>query len=268
MLALTGRHVLGAAAIPLILYATAFQLGTAEAGIFQIAVRLYSLVDSIVMTPYRFVVMPIFAMARKGKIELAKQVSKAVRLGSLIASPAYFCLIVIAPSLIPFVLGEKNGSACVLAVQLLSINGVMAAPTNVINQILVARGYASAVFRRSLLMYVLAIFPALLATLHSVQAVAFVYGTVGGLSGLIVTLVFAKKYLYINVGTVVRGWLRLSIAGALLLLLYGIYQFISPGNYLFQMALILTLSPVLFLLVLLLIARGELRALIDVVRGH
>jgi O-antigen/teichoic acid export membrane protein len=266
MLVLTGRHVLGAATIPVISYATAYQLGTTEAGIFQIAFRINSLVDSLIMMPYRFVVMPIFASAKKSAMDLAKQINKAVALGSIIATPFYFGLIIIAPSLIPFVLGIQNGGPCVIAVQLLSIQGVMAAPVNVMNQIMVARGHAIVVFRRSLLMYAFTVIPVVLATLHSVIAVAFIYGSVGGLSGLILTLICARKYLHINVKNVVRTWLRLTMVGAFLLSLYGIYLFTLPAQYLVQISLIISLSPVVYFFTLFLIAKNDLNGLIAAVK--
>jgi len=268
MQALMGRHILGAATMPVMQFAVAVQLGTADAGIFQVAVRVFTLVESIVMTPYRFVVMPLFAMAKKGTDQLATLANKAVSMGCLIAAPAYCGLIAVAPSLMPLMLGEKNGPPCVLTVQLLSLNGVLGASSLVVNQILVARGYAAVVFRRSLLLYALSIAPAVMATVYSVQAVAFVYGAIGGSVSLLVSWFFAKKYIGVNVLQVASTWARVTVAGALLSSLLLVYLLIPGKQYLFQFVLVVAFAPIIYVSTLFFSAKNELIALVGVLRAR
>ena len=211
--ALIGRNLLAAATMPLIQYVTALQLGTHDAGILQISTRIYTLVDSVVMTPYRFVVMPLFAALRSAQDDVGDKAARAVAMGTFVSVPVYMGLALVAPVLLPTAVGAANGLPSVPIVQWLCLHGVLASASPVANQILTARGAASVAFLRSRQTFAFAVVPTLLATMHSLQAVAFTYGVIGGLASLALTLRALHNTLGVPAASLFSPWLRICLAG-------------------------------------------------------
>lgn len=255
---LIGRNVLAAATFPLIQYSVAIFLGTHDAGILQISIRIYSLVDSVVMTPYRFVLLPIFASMKRDGTEIAEKSLSAIGLGSFVSVPAYFGLLVIAPALVPLAVGPANGEPSVLIIQLLCLNAIIGSCGPIVNQILVARGYVSIVFRRQIAMYLCSILPSSLAAFFSLKAVALTYGAFGGSVNLLFTLLLARRYLGVPVQNALGVLARIILSASSLLLLLWVSSKISIDP-LPQIGFIIVAAPLLYVSICALFQVQELR---------
>ncbi|MFW5330330.1 oligosaccharide flippase family protein [Hydrogenophaga sp. ZJX-1] len=266
LLALGGRHLLGAAALPILQYTTAVQLGTTGAGILQIALRVFSLLDTLILAPYRFVVLPLFSRAKSDEGWIQSNLLRTITFACLIVIPVQIGAIIMAPILLPLAIGYSNGSQAVGALQFLCIYGLLAAPINVVNQVLLARGFSTQIFRRSLMMYALAVFPAALAARYSVEAVTLTYGLCGGLGGFVVTLLLLRKLLNVPIKPIVMAWLRVTLSAILMLFACLGYLFPSDLSPWIRLVVIFGLGVGFYFIGCLIFARDLLMDLLKTIK--
>lgn len=263
--ALAGRNLIAASTFPLIQYFTALQLDLSSAGILQIAFRIYTLVDSIVMTPYRFVVLPLFSGLKVITKNIGQEVRKAISIGSFVSSPVYVFVIMIAPVLLPALIGQ-NGASSVLLVQLVAINGLFSSATLVVNQILVARGYAAVVFFRSLIMFFMVIVPCVVVARFGLPAIGLTFSLFGGCIGVFVSLCFARNILDVSMADVFYAWLKVTVSASFMLLLSILYFIDFPVDDISKLIFMSIFAPFVYLVAASFIAKDVFVGFLNAVR--
>ncbi|WP_162906566.1 lipopolysaccharide biosynthesis protein [Algihabitans albus] len=116
-------------------------LGAASLGLLQIALRLTSIFKSALLEPIARVALPTTARAQGDPVLVEQVFRTASRLTSLLALPSFVGLALVAPKLIPIVLGAQWTEA-VPAAQVLALSGIPAALTRVNNSVLRGLGHA------------------------------------------------------------------------------------------------------------------------------
>lgn len=267
LLSLAGRHLLSAGVMPLLQYTVAVRLGVAAGGAFQIAVRLYTLVDALAVTPYRFLVMPLFARMRTLD-DVARNLPRALGIGSLIAAPCYFGLAAMAGDLLPLVLGPVNGSASAALLRILCLYGPFAILPSVVMQVMAGRGYLHMALARSVLMYALAVLPAVAMATVSAEALIATYVLSGSLFGVAIGTMVAVRLFGARPWPLLRVWLGPLLAGALLLGVPPVLHVAVPWRPSLIALLFLLLATPIYIIGLAGVARPQLRMARDLVRGH
>lgn len=205
--ALVGRYGFSAMVIPLLQLLTAIQAGHAAAGTLQIAFRVYSMVETLLVVPFKYLILPVLVRAVTQVGSIAPQLLRAITLGAVLFVPTYIGILAAAPVALPLVLGEVNGSAAVPALQLLSFFGLSFVVTSTVNDALVAVGEISAVFRRSAVMFFIVTIPCVIAVRWGILPMLTVYALWGGAVGLGIALVLAWRYFSVTPGDVLlRVW--------------------------------------------------------------
>lgn len=262
MLPLTGRHMLAAATIPLLQFGVSAQLGVRAGGAFQIGARLYTLVDSIAVMPLRYLVMPLMSRM-EDNARVAASLGKSIAASSLIAAPVFFGMATAAPFLLPLLLGQENGTASALVVQIFSLLGPVAIVQSLVTQTLSGRGQLRTVFLRTLAMYGIAVVPALVATFFwSVEAVVTVYVVASALGGITISLAISQRLLGADWRALLGGWLRPFLASAVILIGLPVAYAVDAGP-LVRLVVAALAGGVGFLVAVLLIARPQLELAID-----
>ena len=267
--ALLGRHALSAAVIPLLQISVSAQLGAAAGGVFQIAFRIFTLADSVVVTPFRFLILPTFARAARRQADLTGRMVAAADLGAVIFFPAYFGLLATASTVIPLLIGPTNGGAVVSAVQILAVYGPLSLLTWITNHAVTAVGGAVLVFRRSLLMYALVVAPCLVAAFVSLQMLLLIYAVWGGGVGMAFALAMAKARFGLSATVFLRPLLApLAASLAMVAGLSALHPFLlglAPGP---TAALLVAAGIALYLAGMGLVGREQLLTLARLLRSR
>ena len=116
-------------------------LGAASLGLLQIALRLTALVKASLLNPVAQMALPTTARVQGDPLLVARVLSSASRLTALMALPSLAGLSLVAPLLVPLLLGEQWRES-VPAVQLLALAGVPAALNRVNSSVLRGLGHA------------------------------------------------------------------------------------------------------------------------------
>lgn len=192
--AFMGRYALSAAVVPALQVCVSSQLGAAAGGIFQITFRIYTLLDTVLVSPFRFLILPTFSRARREGEDVGEKMVAAISVGAIAIIPAFAGLASIAPILLPFMLGERNGPPAIGTVQILMSFGALSLVTWITNNALTATGRVAVVFKRSLVVFVISTIPCLVASTTSLKATFMVYSYWGGVIGLLMAIWLSKTY--------------------------------------------------------------------------
>lgn len=267
--ALLARHALSSAVIPLLSILVNVQLGAAAAGTMQIAFRILGLIDSIVVSPLRYITMPLFARTARDGRDLGATIVAALSIGSLLLFPSYVGVIATAPALLPVLLGSVTGDAVVTAVQLLLPYGMIALVTWTINNALVATGRAVSVAQRNYVIYPFVVVPSALATFHSVPITMLIYGIWGGLVTSSLAVVMARKYFGIPPSRLLSPLVGpLICAGAMGAIVWISRSTILAADTFVSLVLQIVLGCVVYAALLLLVSRKQLTTAVGLVRGR
>ncbi len=159
---IAARDLIGAAQIPLALMAIGMTLGLPAAGAFQIATRIYNLIDALTLSPLRFIALPQLAQDRLGsRHRFAAHLARAAWLSSWI----WAVVLLFAPELLSILLTTDHANAAAPILRALAGLGLCSALTMPLNQALTARLQTGLVLNRAILMLCLGtllLFPALM----------------------------------------------------------------------------------------------------------
>ncbi len=161
----------------------------AATGYFRVANRVIELITQMAFMPAHQAALPSFARLQDQRDDLGHAFLGAIRLGALVAFPAFLGLAAAAPHLVPFALGEQWRPS-VPVLQALALIGVPLVVDLFLNPVLVAVGHS-----RSLAVY--SVLKIALATALTLAALPF--GVVAVAAGL-----------------ALRGWVMLPMAMMLL----------------------------------------------------
>lgn len=122
-------------------YVAGTAIGPAALGFYTAAARLRDTAKALVVDPLAKVTMPAVARSQDDPVTLAALVADASRWTGLVALPSMAGLALIAPQLLPALLGESWRGA-VPAAQVLAVAGIAASMTAVNMAALLGAGYA------------------------------------------------------------------------------------------------------------------------------
>lgn len=192
--ALTGRHALSALVFPVLQWSVSLNLSISEGAAFQIAQKFLTLADSLLVAPVRFFILPVLSLMKSDAGQFKSAFLKAASIGSLIASPVYLGLAAVALPLLIILIGPDKASLCSRTFSAFCFYGPPGMLAGLIGQALVSKGHARALFVRTLLMFMIAVIPCLLASFHSLTLVAISYSVFGGFVGLAMSVPLARRY--------------------------------------------------------------------------
>jgi O-antigen/teichoic acid export membrane protein len=269
LLSLAGRYMISAAAVPAVQLLVSVRLGVAAGGVYQLAHRVYSLVDTVAVLPLRFLALPLFAQVQASDDRLRQRIAKMLGVGGIVAFPVYFGLCALSGDLLPLVFGERNGRPVVIVVRILCWCGVASVIVGLVNHALTSRGRASTVFKRSVLTVAIAIALCLPASSYSLEWVVIAYSAAYGIVGLGLALVLLKRHMGLPVGQVGKELLRpllaaLSMSGILLALSWRW----GPELLLLKVLCLTALGALFYLGILFVFAKSQLVGILDVATGR
>ncbi|WP_339109698.1 oligosaccharide flippase family protein [Thioclava sp. GXIMD4216] len=146
VMAIAGRGLVAGAALPLIQFLLGLVYGGAIAGGFQIAQRIFQLVDALTLAPLRFLVLPVMMRAKDRSAGL---VVRVLRLAALVSAPAYMAVAVWALPVLNALLGASAAGLAAPMVQALAALGPVATTVLGVDQALVVRKGAGRAFLRA-----------------------------------------------------------------------------------------------------------------------
>ncbi|WP_299938795.1 oligosaccharide flippase family protein [uncultured Pelagimonas sp.] len=171
---ISARALVANGVYALLQFSIGLGLGLAAAGAFQIAQRVYQILDALCLAPIRFLVLPLFSREaeKRGGALSADTLRRALGLTGLISAPVYLGTIVVAGPLLQRVIGPENASQSLPALQLLCLLGLSMASVTVLTQALTVAGHAGLALRRTIWTLCATALLALPGLLYSVEAVA------------------------------------------------------------------------------------------------
>ncbi len=177
LLAISGRALLSTAVLPALQIGIGLGFGMPAAGGFQIAQRVFRLIDAICLAPVRLLILPLMAQRRA----LAEQglnvpaTLRALRVAGALSAPLFVGTLVFAGDALHWLLGATAAQAATPIVQLLCLLGANAAIMAVLGPALTAAGQAGLTLQRVALMLAVTIALALPAAGLSVNAMVLAY---------------------------------------------------------------------------------------------
>ncbi|WP_317056589.1 oligosaccharide flippase family protein [Roseovarius rhodophyticola] len=145
---IAARDFIGAAQMPLALMAIGMMLGLQSAGAFQIAARIYNLIDALTLSPLRFIALPQLAQdTLRAKQRFAQHLAHAAWLSSWI----WAIVLLFAPEILGIVLEPEHAGATAPILRALAGLGFCSAVIMPVNQALTARLETTLVLHRAIL---------------------------------------------------------------------------------------------------------------------
>lgn len=186
MLAISGRALMLAGLMPLLQFCTGLWLGLPAAGAFQIAQRVFRLLDAVSVAPVRFLVLALFARAAgQGAGTLpAGTVLRALRVAGLISTPVFLGAALLAYPALALVIGPDNAGPSAAPLRILCLWGPGLTLATVLGQAATATGAPMIPFRRAARTLALTVVLALPALVVSLEAavLGFVVASYGALA--------------------------------------------------------------------------------------
>ncbi|WP_338549489.1 oligosaccharide flippase family protein [Roseovarius phycicola] len=146
---IAARDIVGAAQMPLALLAVGLTLGLPAAGAFQIATRIYNLIDALTLSPLRFIALPQLAQDTVGsRLRFVEHLSRAAWLASWV----WAIVLLFAPDLLGLLLTHEHASATAPILRAFAGLGLFSALTMPLNQALTVRLQTSLVLQRAIVM--------------------------------------------------------------------------------------------------------------------
>ncbi|WP_176439233.1 oligosaccharide flippase family protein [Puniceibacterium sediminis] len=189
--AISGRALLSGSIYAILQFSIGLVLGLGAAGAFQIAQRVYQILDALCLAPIRFLVLPLFSRtAEVGDGTLpGRTIERGLYVTGLVSAPFYIGTIAIAGPALTLVIGAENASHSVLPLQLLCVLGLPMASLTILTQALTVVGHAGLAFHRTVWMLLGTVVFSLPALLISVEAVTLCFVVV---SYLVMLLFFRQ----------------------------------------------------------------------------
>lgn len=146
---IAGRDAVNSSVLPLAQIGIGLRFGLAEAGAFQIATRMLSMLDALTLSPLRYIALP--SLKRIADDEAFKQkTTDSLRHSLTLACWIWFGLAVATTDLLVIAVGPQHAIATAPMLLSLIPLGLSAAFTMPFAQALTARGQTGLVFKRAI----------------------------------------------------------------------------------------------------------------------
>lgn len=184
---IAGRALIAGGTRPLMQFCIGLFLGLEASGAFQIAQRIYQIIDALCLAPIRFLVLPLFSRARErnnGHLP-GKVVLNGLKIAGAVTAPFYLGTIVIAEPALTLIIGTENATRSILPLQILCLTGINITVVTILTQAATAAGRPGIPFWRAVVTLVLTAllgFPGLYVSTEAVTLgfVLAAYITMGG----------------------------------------------------------------------------------------
>ncbi|KIC28699.1 oligosaccharide flippase family protein [Leisingera sp. ANG-S5] len=148
--AITGRMLVAGTTLPLMQFTIGLVIGLEASGAFQIAQRVYQILDALCLAPIRFLVLPLFAKARETGTLSGEPVLRGLRMTGVISAPFYLGTLIISGPALTLVVGTQNAPSSVPLLQILCLMGINISSVTILTQAATAAGRAELAFQRAL----------------------------------------------------------------------------------------------------------------------
>jgi len=175
-----GRVAITSGQIPLVQLCIGLTLGPAAAGSFQIATRMFDLIEALTLSPLRFIVLPRLKRASNLRPALQSETFLATTLAVWIWAGTFAA----TPEILNLLVGDAHALAVVPTLHSLIPLGIASAAMMPLTQALIAQGQTTPVLIRSILTFGLTVVLLPFALNVSPTACALVL-TFSGLTGQI-----------------------------------------------------------------------------------
>lgn len=145
------KDLLGSAVLPMAQLMIGLFLGLSVAGAFQIATRIYNLIDALTLSPLRFVALP--DLARRNR-PLRVKIKRQLSFSAWLAVWVWVVTLIFANDLLALVLRSDHAIAAAPILKALAGFGLCSAFMMPINQALTARNQTLLVLKRAVVMLI------------------------------------------------------------------------------------------------------------------
>ncbi|WP_417690108.1 oligosaccharide flippase family protein [Roseibium sp.] len=151
MSSISGRALLASSTRPMMQFAIGLVIGFEASGAFQIAQRVYQILDALCLAPIRFLILPLFSreVDRKGALS-ATTVIRALQMAGIISAPFYLGTMIISRPTLTWIIGPENAAHSVLPLQLLCLLGLNITSVTILTQAATVIGHSKVTFWRAL----------------------------------------------------------------------------------------------------------------------
>ncbi|WP_264212291.1 oligosaccharide flippase family protein [Leisingera thetidis] len=219
---IAGRALIAGGTRPLMQFCIGLFLGLEASGAFQIAQRIYQIIDALCLAPIRFLVLPLFARARErnGGALPGDAVLTGLKTAGAVTAPFYLGTIVIAAPALNLIIGPENAARSILPLQILCLMGFNITLVTILTQAATAAGHPGIPLRRAVMALLLTAALGLPALAVSAEAVTlcFVLAAYAALSGYLKSL---SRVLGLPVRAMLGAVARPYLAGLLAALPLG-----------------------------------------------
>lgn len=173
LMAISGQGLVASLHWPVLQFSVGLGLGLEAAGAFQIAQRVYQILDSLCLAPIRFLVLPILsrtAEANEGQLK-PQSVLRVLRMAGIISAPVYLGMISVAGPGLSLIIGETNSGQSANILQILCLLGFCITTGTLLGQAVTVAGRADlSLFRSfwSLIVGMMLVAPTILISLEMV----------------------------------------------------------------------------------------------------
>jgi O-antigen/teichoic acid export membrane protein len=257
---LGSRYALSAITMPVIQFLLQASSGAAVGGAFYTAYRLYTIVDSLLLLPMKFLVLPGLVRVAADPARFRERLLAALSIGMVMAAPAYLGVAAVAPDLLVLLFGEVNGAASVLSLQMLCLYGPAGLFVGILNQALVARGLSRLALQRALLVFCLVAIPCFLAVTVSFELFLVTYSIWNSI--LSVTYMLSLGYSRFGIPRRQQAaiFLRPLLAAAAMVVAVMVFRWWVPGmDPLPRFAAGVALGAASFIIAAAVVAHGQIR---------
>lgn len=173
-LSISGRNVVKSGINPCVQFVITGYLGVVAGGAFLIAVRLATIISSLTLMPAQYLALPLFSKLKDNPNRRQGAFLDAISVMSVVASPLYVGIAILAPLMLPFVLTTTAQLVTPLVQGLLFHSPILIILNLAVPAFVAAGGYGVSL-RLTIAQLIVMVGMATLAAQWSVIAVAWSY---------------------------------------------------------------------------------------------
>ena len=144
---ITGRILLSTSQLPLAQLAIGLTLGPVAAGAFQIATRMLELIDSLTLSPLRYIALPHLSRTA----DLGRDLRVHLWHSAGLAAWIWGGILVAAPDVLTLAVGPEHSPSATPVLRMLAFLGFQSAMLMPLTQALMAQGHTTLILKRAML---------------------------------------------------------------------------------------------------------------------
>ena len=244
VLKIAGRDTLNSGVLPMAQIAIGLRFGLAEAGAFQIALRMLGMIDALTLSPLRLHILPHLA-GMNDREAFKKQTIVTFKLSMCLSCWIVFGAAAVEGDFLVLLIGNENATTSAPAFTALIPLSLCAAAAMPFAQALIADGHVGFVLKRAVVLMTLSAVWTLGGLFYSALGICIAL-TLAGLSTLIWFLLCALPRLGHDYSALLIGLVPIAAGAIMWGLLYGLDLEILPAIIIGTAVYIATLNCAFF----------------------